>query len=105
MGESSKKGMLDFELTREDIYISSKVPPTMQGTEKAKKSIDKSLADLDLEYIDLMLIQWPGAAVVKPNDPKNLELRHQTWQVMEEYVQKGLIKSIGVCNFRPNHLE
>ena len=73
----------------------------MQGYEKAKESIESSLSKLNLEYFDLMLIHHPGTWNLNLGDKMNIKNRHGTWKAMEEYVQRGLIKSIGVSNFRP----
>jgi len=53
--------MKDFNIKREDIFITSKIAPWMGGTENATKCLEESLSNLDLGYIDLMLIHWPGA--------------------------------------------
>jgi diketogulonate reductase-like aldo/keto reductase len=45
-----------------------------------------SLDYLGLDYIDLLLIHWPGADEYEEADPNNLVKRHETWQTMEEFV-------------------
>ncbi|MCR4613917.1 MAG: aldo/keto reductase [Bacteroidaceae bacterium] len=90
------QGIINSGVAREDIYLTTKVsPPAMRQGEKAvRKSIDDSLAQLNTPYIDLLLIHWPVKDAVK-----------FTWQIMESYVQEGKIRSIGVSNFNPHHLE
>ena len=86
--------------------MATKIPPKEQGIDKTKAAVEKSIKALgDLEYIDLMLLTFPGTTGVDPKDEKNIENRHDAWKVLEEFVISGKIKSIGVANFRPRHLE
>ena len=90
------RGIVKSGVAREEIFLTTKVsPPTMrQGEEAVRKSIDNSLSKLSTPYIDLLLIHWPVKDSVK-----------FTWKIMESYVKAGKIRSIGVSNFNPNHLE
>jgi len=61
-------------------------------------------------YIDLVLIHWPATGInedkdLEPTDPKNAEDRHGTWKAMEEFVEAGRVKYIGVSNFTKPQLE
>merc|ERR1712113_723257 len=56
------------------------------------------------EYIDLFLLHWPGISGKKMRDPKHSEHRLIAWSLLQKYVQKGLIRSIGVSNFEICHL-
>ncbi len=58
-----------------------------------------------MDYLDLVLIHHPSVSGLKHSDPKNLELRHDTWRALEEFVDSGHIKSIGVSNFQTWHLQ
>ena len=89
-------GMLHSGVARKDIFLTTKIaPPTMrEGEEAVRKSIDDSLTKLNTPYIDLLLIHWPVKDCVQ-----------FTWKIMESYVKEGKIRSIGVSNFNPNHLE
>lgn len=94
--EEVGQGIIDSGVARGEVFLATKVsPPTMrQGEEAVRKSIDESLLKLKTPYIDLLLIHWPVKDSVK-----------YTWQIMESYVKVGKIRSIGVSNFNPNHLE
>ena len=52
----------------------------------------------------MVLIHWPGVKGIRNDDSKLAEIRHETWRGLEECVQNGLIRSIGVSNYTKNHL-
>lgn len=74
-------------LKREDYQVASKVWPSAFDTDDCKRSIDTSLEDLDIGYIDFILLHWYGKDFDK------------AWKVFMDYKDQGLVKSIGVCNF------
>ena len=90
------QGIADSTVPRNEVFLTTKiVPATMRkGRLAVCQSIDESLAKLKTDYIDLLLIHWPVKDCV----------RH-TWQVMEDFVRKGKVRSIGVSNFNPHHLD
>lgn len=67
--------------------------------------MDRSLEKLNLSYIDLYLIHWPGSAKLEPSDPQNGVNRRESWRALEECVRCGKVKSIGVSNYLINHLK
>ncbi|MCL8211070.1 Glyoxal reductase [Spiroplasma sp. JKS002671] len=81
------------EVTRKDIFITSKIWNTDHEYDKAKKAFFAILKRLQVDYLDLCLIHWPT---------KN---RYQCWKFLEEAYQEGKVKSIGVSNFKIHHLE
>ena len=74
-------------IKREDFKVATKVWPSSFDTDNCKRSLDESLADLDLGYIDLILLHWYGKDFDK------------AWKVFCDYKDQGLVKSLGVCNF------
>lgn len=90
------QGIVDSNVPRNEVFLTTKiVPNTMrQGAEAVRRSIEESLVKLKTNYIDLLLIHWPVKDCVK-----------YTWQVMEDYVRQGKVRSIGVSNFNPHHLD
>lgn len=101
IGEAIENGLLQ----REDVYITSKLSPYEMGTEAAATACESILARLGLDYIDLMLIHWPGVAKTELSSPINAIKRLETWRVLEEFHAKGLTRSIGVSNYEVSHLE
>jgi alcohol dehydrogenase (NADP+) len=114
--EESKKNDEKFSIQRSDLYIVSKLASPFHRNVEA--AVRKTLADLRLDYLDLYLIHWPVAFFPIPIDPtvrgwENEEIDdsdggkridpsvsvHDTWRAMEEMVDKGLVRQIGVSNF------
>ncbi len=81
-------------LPRDQIFITSKVGNDQQGYQSTKEAFYQTLKDLQTDYLDLYLIHWPRGK-------KSLE----TWEAMEELYEQGLIRAIGVSNFKVHHLE
>lgn len=90
------EGIADSGLDRGEIFVTTKVATNVmrEGEQAVRDAIDASLSNLNTAYIDLLLIHWPVKGCVK-----------ETWQVMEKYVRRGLVKSIGVSNFNRQHLD
>lgn len=93
------------EIKRDDMFIETKIAPWQHGRQNTNTAVMDSLKRLKLSYIDLVLVHWPGVAKTPPNDPKNREIRAETWQELENLVSLGKIKSIGVSNYNENHLQ
>ena len=101
MGEEVRRACKELGLTRADLFITSKVFNDHMGYELTKQSVEASLKKFDLGYLDMMLIHFPGTAGLPKDDPKHAENRLGSWRALEEFVDAGLVKSIGVSNFRP----
>ncbi|KAJ1987751.1 hypothetical protein GGI04_006115, partial [Coemansia thaxteri] len=70
-------------LRREDVWITSKLAPKQQGYEGATAAVLESLKALQVDYIDLYLVHWPGASGVAPESPKHRSLREGSWKALE----------------------
>ncbi|MBU5267319.1 aldo/keto reductase [Virgibacillus proomii] len=81
---------------REDLLVTSKLPGRYQAYDKAITAIQESLYRASLNYFDLYLIHWPN--------PKQ-DMYVEAWQALIDAKKWGIIRSIGVCNFLPEHLE
>lgn len=89
-------------INRHELFVTTKLWNSDHGYQNTKKAIDTSLEKLDLDYLDLYLIHWPNPAAMRDNWA---ELNAESWQAMEEAVQAGKIRAIGVSNFRKHHLD
>lgn len=89
-------------IAREELYITTKLNNPVGTYEGAVHAIEESLKALGTDYIDLYLIHWPTPIAYRDNWEKR---NADCWQAMEEAVVAGKIKSIGVSNFLPHHLE
>jgi 2,5-diketo-D-gluconate reductase A len=83
-------------IPREELFVTTKLFNTDQGTESAPAAFERSLDLLALDYVDLYLIHWPMPAV---------DLYVDSWRVLEHIAQSGRAKAIGVSNFMPDHLQ
>ena len=96
------KAIKESKANRNDLFITSKVWNKERGYKTALAAFEKTLNDLQLDYLDLYLIHWPASQnQFKDWDNINLE----TWRAMTELYKAGKIKSIGVSNFMPHHLK
>lgn len=77
---------------RKEIFLISKVWIQDTGYEKTKISFEKTLCNLQTDYLDLYLIHMPFGDY------------HSSWKAMEEFYREGRIRAIGVCNFLPDRL-
>lgn len=83
-------------IPRDELFVTTKLWNSDQGTQSALDAIDLSLEKLGLDRVDLYLIHWP-----RPD----LDLYAETWAAMEQIRDAGKATSIGVSNFHVPHLE
>lgn len=90
------QGIRDCGVAREELFVTTKLDGEHQGNDRAIAGLDECLRQLGLDYVDLLLIHWP------------LPWRNEylsTWKTFEQLVAAGKVRSIGVSNFKPAHLE
>ncbi|HVV19125.1 MAG TPA: aldo/keto reductase [Pseudonocardiaceae bacterium] len=82
-------------LPREDVFITTKLANDRHGYDDAISALDESLERLGTDYVDLYLIHWP-----RPKANRYVE----TWQAFEKLRADGRARSIGVSNFKAEHM-
>ncbi|KAA8389160.1 aldo/keto reductase [Acetobacter tropicalis] len=84
------------EIDRKDIFLTTKLRGSEQGYDEALRGLDASLQRLNMEYVDLYIIHWPLPAK---------DLYVESWKALIAAQKDGKVRSIGVSNFQPAHLE
>ena len=83
-------------IDRDQIYVTTKLRGREQGFAETKQALESSLLRLGLDHVDLYLIHWPLP---------RLNRYVESWNAMEELVAEGKVRTIGVSNFLPGHLD
>lgn len=107
LGNSLKKYLPQFGLTREDVFITTKVRTLNENTvEETEKQLANSLATLQTDYVDLLLIHYPRDRDTGNDDDYeiNKSRRKIVWQTLEKAKESGRVRSIGVSNYEVYHL-
>ncbi|MCM3440582.1 aldo/keto reductase [Metabacillus halosaccharovorans] len=94
VGEGIREGLKEAKISRQDLFVTSKVWNADLGYELTLKAFESSLQKLDMEYLDLYLIHWPVEGKYK-----------DAWRALETLYKQGKVKAIGVSNFQIHHLE
>ena len=81
---------------RETLWVTTKLRDSEQGYDSARKAFDRQLGLLQLDYVDMYMLHWPT--------PFNWR-SGETWKAFDEFRAEGRVRSLGVCNFLPEHLE
>lgn len=90
VGDALRESGID----RREVFVTTKLWNDDQGYDQALRACEASLKRLGFDYVDLYLLHWPVPA-------KRLD----SWRALERLLKEGRVRSIGVSNFMPHHLE
>ena len=90
-------------IARSDVIIETKLWIDEMGRDNVFAAFDRSLNRLCTDYVDIYMIHWPRQTGADDEDWKSLDI--ETWRAMEELVDKGSIRRLGLSNFLPHHLK
>jgi 2,5-diketo-D-gluconate reductase A len=90
------EGIKRSGIPREELFVATKLDGKYQGDDKAIAGLEESLKKLKLDYVDLLLIHWPLPKLGK---------FASTFRTFKKLQDAGLVRSIGVSNFKPKHLD
>ncbi len=103
--EGVGEGIRNSGLSRNELYITTKVQAEYKSYKKAKASIDESLKKLGLDYVDLILIHCPQPWAFFRSKRRYFEQNKEVWKALEDAYFEGKVKAIGVSNFLVDDLE
>ncbi|MBW3092209.1 aldo/keto reductase [Bifidobacterium sp. 82T10] len=81
---------------RQSLWLTTKLKDSEQGYDSARRAFDRQLGLLQVDYVDMYMLHWPT--------PFNWR-SGETWKAFDEFRAEGRVKTLGVCNFLPEHLE
>lgn len=100
------KGIRSCDVPREQIFVTSKVVAEYKTYEEAAASIDRSLANMGLDYIDMMIIHSPQPwDKVNQSEDRYVEGNRAAWRALEDAHKAGKLRAIGVSNFLQEDIE
>ena len=100
------EGIHTCGIPREQIFITSKVAAEHKSYEAAAASIDKTLADMRLDYLDMIIIHSPQPwDKVNQSDDRYLEGNRAAWRALVDAYKDGKVRAIGVSNFLKEDIE
>lgn len=100
------EGIRSCDVPREQIFVTSKVAAEYKTYEEAAASIDRSLANMGLDYIDMMIIHSPQPwDKVNQSEDRYVEGNRAAWRALEDAYKAGKLRAIGVSNFLQEDIE
>lgn len=92
-------------IAREEFFLTSKLDRNLLGYDNARAELEKTLQRLGTDYLDLYLLHWPRPDYGRPDFDDWERLDIESWKALEQMQKEGKIRSIGVSNFLPHHLQ
>ena len=100
------EGIRTCGIPREELFVTSKVAAEHKTYEAAAASIDKTLADMGLDYLDMMIIHSPQPwDKVNQSEDRYVEGNRAAWRALEDAYKAGKLRAIGVSNFLQEDIE
>ncbi|TWT06455.1 aldo/keto reductase [Planococcus sp. CPCC 101016] len=101
--ENVGKAIKDFDISREKVFITSKLPAQIKGYDVTLEAFEETISNLGVDYLDLYLIHapWPWDEIGKDCTEGNIE----SWKAMEKLYKDGKIRAIGVSNFSESDIQ
>lgn len=96
------KAVRDSGISREEVFITSKLDNPNQGYANTMRSFEETLQKLGTDYVDLFLIHWPNPLQYRSTWQQT---NAETWKAFEELYYAGKIRAIGLSNFRQHHID
>lgn len=95
------EALKQVSLPRNEVFITSKVWKAEMGYNETLEAFERTLKNLDTDYLDLYLIHWPRYTL----DGEWKQTCIDTWKAMEELYEAGRVRAIGLSNFLPHHMD
>ncbi|PAV88806.1 hypothetical protein WR25_12069 isoform B [Diploscapter pachys] len=105
IGKAINKVIKEGLVQRKDLFIVTKLWNNFHAFERAKQHIMDNLKQLQLDYVDLMLIHWPTSFDGKIGDPNTPPDHLETWKALEWAHKIGKVKSLGLANFNHKQID
>mmetsp|Transcript_49142 Transcript_49142/g.120496 ORF Transcript_49142/g.120496 Transcript_49142/m.120496 type:complete len:295 (+) Transcript_49142:120-1004(+) len=94
----------ETRVPRTDIVVQTKIWLDDMGYDETLAAFEQQIELLRVEYIDVLLLQWPGVSTENHDDDRNRQARLAAWRACAELLQGGRLRAIGVSNFTVAHL-
>ncbi|XP_068623515.1 aldo-keto reductase AKR2E4-like [Battus philenor] len=103
VGEGINNKIKQGSVKREDLFVTTKLWNDQHAEKAVVPALKESLARLNLDYVDLYLIHWPMSIKANGEDE---EIEHaETWRGMEQVIELGMARSIGISNFNEQQIQ